>query len=184
MPRTRTTDDAPTFAEHVCLALVVEAPRHGWSLVKELAPDGAIGSIWSLSRSLTYRAVEQLEARALVERGASEPGRGPTRVTLHATADGVAATEAWLARPARHVRDLRTEFLVKATLLQRAGADVRPLLDAQRRHLAPVLASLAAAVDDEGATPVELWRRESALAASRFFERLGTQLGGAHPPST
>jgi PadR family transcriptional regulator AphA len=159
-----------SLAEHVVLALVVEEPRHGWSIVRELSPDAELGAIWSLSRPLTYRAIDQLEAKGLVTRGEPQAGQGPTRVVVEPTAAGRRASRRWLLEPVRHVRDLRTEFLLKATLLRRSGGDLRPLLDAQEQALSPVLAALVAE-PGEG-SPVALWRAESAASAQRFFDRL------------
>ncbi|MFN8052498.1 MAG: XdhC family protein [Acidimicrobiales bacterium] len=156
-----------SLAEQVCLALVVDSPRHGWALVRELDPSGELGAIWSLSRSLTYRAVDLLERKGLVTRGAAEAGRGPNRMTLTATAAGETVSAAWLEEPVRHVRDLRTEFLLKATLLQRRDGDVLRLLDAQEAALTPRLEALGNDLADR--SPVGLWRRESARAAQRFF---------------
>ena len=165
-----------SLAEHVCLALVVEESRHGWAIVRELDRGGDLGAIWSLSRALTYRAVDQLVDKGFVRRGEVEAGHGPNRVTLTATSQGRRSSDRWLATPVRHVRDLRTEFLLKATLLGRRGGDVAALVVAQEAELAPVLAALAG--DDDG-SPVGLWRRESALAAQRFFTALRTELAGS-----
>lgn len=75
----------PTFAEHVCLALVVDGVSHGWALGTLLDPAGEIGRIWSLSRPLTYRAVEQLVAKGLLVRTGRDSGRGRDRVVLAAS---------------------------------------------------------------------------------------------------
>ena len=68
-----------SLAEAVCLTLVAREPRHGWSIVKALAPDGAVGRVWSLSRPLTYRALDALAAAELIAPRGSEPGAGPPR---------------------------------------------------------------------------------------------------------
>jgi len=173
-----------SLAEHVCLALIAEEPRHGWALVKELDRDGPVGAIWSLSRALTYRAVEQLKSKGLIvpddAGGDGEASRGPSRVVLQATPAGRDETDRWLAAPVHHIRDLRTEFLVKATLSQRGGGDVLGLLDAQESVLLPVLDVLGN--DDADTTPVGVWRRESARSAQRFFAALRASLTGVREP--
>src|SRR3954468_21691290 len=122
----------PSLGEHVCLALVVDEPQHGWALVRALAPDGDLGRVWSLSRPLTYRAIDGLLQRRWIGRAGSKPGAGPRRQLLRATARGRAETERWLVAPVAHVRDVRVELLLKLALHTRTQRDPRPLLRAQR----------------------------------------------------
>lgn len=154
-----------SLADHVCLAAIAEGPTHGWALVKLLRPDGDLGRIWSLSRGLTYRSVDRLVTGADVQR--CDGGR---RATLTATPTGAAAVRRWLVAPVEHVRDLRTEFLLKLRLHERAGLDPTPLVEHQRTLLRPALDALSAAAPDDA---VGLWRHESAQAARRFLDRIG-----------
>jgi PadR family transcriptional regulator AphA len=140
-----------------------------------LAPDGEIGRIWSLTRPLTYRAIDGLVDKGLLTRRGRTAGLGRDRVVLAATAAGRRASQRWLDTPVQHLRDVRTEFLVKLALRQRAGLDNEPLLDAQQVLFEPaidVLTSSRAPVD-----LVDLWRRESARAVRRFLDQ------ALHPPS-
>ena len=73
----------------------------------------------------------------------------------------------WLDRPVEHVRDVRTELLVKLALRDRAGLDRVPLLAAQRDRFAPTLAALTTPRPDDDL--VDVWRRESARAVDRFL---------------
>jgi molybdopterin-binding protein len=169
--------DTPTLslAEHVCLALVQEGAGHGWAVGTLLAPDGEIGRIWSLSRPLTYRALEQLTDKELVRRkGESKPAGGRERQLLGITPRGRRVNDQWLAEPVEHLRDVRTELLLKLTLRQRAGLDVESLLEQQSAAFEPQIRALTTGP----AAPdlVALWRRESARAVRRF---LATALAGA-----
>ena len=155
------------MAEQVCLALVVEGVDHGWAVGALLAPDGELGRIWSLSRPLTYRALDQLVEGGLVRRVGREPGRGRARTVLAATPAGRRAARAWLETPVAHLRDVRTELLVKLELRRRAGLALAPLLDAQQEVFEPLVAALTAGRPP--ADPVALWRRESARAVARFL---------------
>jgi len=83
-----------SFAELVCLTLVIQGVAHGWALGTMLAPDGELGRIWTLSRPLTYRAVDGLVDKALVTRRGRTGGQGRERVALAATAAGRRAAEA------------------------------------------------------------------------------------------
>jgi DNA-binding PadR family transcriptional regulator len=162
--------DDLSLAEEVCLALIAERPRHGWSLVRELAPDGDIGRVWSLSRPLTYRAVDGLRDRGLVEHRGAEAGAGPMRQVLSVTQRGRRTVDRWLTNPVAHVRDVRTVLLLKLVLGQRRGRDPRPLLQAQRLAFEPHVAALRAAGRRSGADAVDLWRYESSMAAMRFLD--------------
>ena len=65
-----------------------------------LAPDGELGRIWTLSRPLTYRAIDGLVDKGLVTRRGQSSGQGRERVVLGATAAGRRRRQA-LARRAR-----------------------------------------------------------------------------------
>jgi DNA-binding PadR family transcriptional regulator len=158
-----------SLGEHVVLALLVEQPRHGWAIVRELAPGGAVGRIWSLSRPLTYRATDTLGARRLVRPSGSEQAGGPRRTILAPTAAGRRAVERWLAAPVEHPRDVRTELLLKLVLGGRLGLDTRPLLRAQRQAFRTAFAALGRAAGGPDADVVDRWRHESAEAIDRFL---------------
>jgi PadR family transcriptional regulator AphA len=164
------------LTEWVVLALLDEAPRHGFALARELQASAPVGQVWTVSRPLTYRAVDRLLEKGLIERVRHERSDegGPNRTIMRPTATGRRRVRAWRLRPVSHLRDLRSEFLVKLVLLDRVGADRRPLVEAQLDVFAPVFDQLAgrrrspARTDDA----VALWRAETAHAARRFLEAL------------
>ena len=60
------------------LALLCEANAHGWPLVRTLAPEGEIGSIWTVRRAVVYRTLDVLLERKLIEAaGVEASARGP-----------------------------------------------------------------------------------------------------------
>jgi DNA-binding PadR family transcriptional regulator len=160
-----------SFVENVVLALMLEAPTHGFSIARILGREGAIGRVYEVSRPLVYRAVDRL-----VEAGLARPLRveagdhGPPRTVVMVTGPGRRAVRTWLNLPAEHVRDIRTELLVKLALLDRSGKDPQPLLDAQRKVLEPIVAGLAELSEHAQGfdQTVTRWRYETALAALRF----------------
>jgi PadR family transcriptional regulator AphA len=158
------------LADWVCLALIAEGPTHGWAVARALAPAGAIGRVWSLSRPLTYKAVERLVADGLVARTGVDRGEGPTRTILQATPAGRRAVRRWLRRPVAHLRDVRTELLCKLVLCDRSGLDTAPLLSAQRELFAPNFAALARAARAGDADVVDRWRHASSRAVRRFLD--------------
>jgi DNA-binding PadR family transcriptional regulator len=161
------------LARDVVLALIVQQPRHGWALHEELAPHGEIGRAWTLSRQLVYRAIDTLEADGLVKRAKPKDGGGADKVIISPTAKGKSHITAWLNQPVEHLRDVRTELVVKMMLRERAGLSAQSFLAAQRDALTPVLQSIESSPSD---TPVNMWRRESASAVKRFLTRLEKSL--------
>jgi DNA-binding PadR family transcriptional regulator len=157
-----------TLGEAVCLTLVASEPRHGWSIVKVLAPDGEIGRVWSLSRPLTYRALDALATAELIEPRGSAPGAGPPRTIWRATPKGRRVARVWLRRPVAHLRDMRTEFLLKLQL----GAPPAELARDQLAAFAPAFAGLKRAARAEPDDIVARWRVESAEATRRFLDSL------------
>jgi PadR family transcriptional regulator AphA len=172
----------PSFAEWVCLALVSQKVSHGWALGTMLAADGELGRIWTLSRPLTYRAIDGLVDKRLVTRRGQAAGRGRDRVVLAPTASGRRLANRWLDTPVEHLRDVRTELLVKLALRERAGLDSTELLAAQQAAFAPTIDVLTSSGPDDDV--VDVWRRESARAVRRFLEQAlkpATQASPAKP---
>ena len=162
------------FAEWVCLTLITQGVSHGWALGTMLAPDGELGRIWTLSRPLTYRAVDGLVDKGLITRTGHAAGRGRDRVILDVTPAGGRLVGPWLDRPVEHLRDVRTELLVKLHLRDRAGRDNRDLLAVQQRLFEPAIDALTSTAADDDL--VDVWRRESARAVRRFLDQ------ALHPP--
>lgn len=157
------------LGRRVCLALADEGVEHGWTMVKLLAPDGELGRIWSLSRPLTYRAISTLVDDALLARAGPVAGRGPDRQPVRVTRAGSRSNADWLGRPVDHVRDFRTELLLKLELRRRRRWGLHELVAAQLDHIEPTLRSMLAAREPD---IVGRWRREQARAARRFLEKL------------
>jgi PadR family transcriptional regulator AphA len=168
-----------TSGEYCVLALLVEAPRHGWGLATVLARDGELGSIWSMARPLVYTSLRRLEGDAYIETAGIERGdRGPHRVIFRPTTKGENAIREWLEQPVEHVRDIRSLFLVKVVLAQRLGLDPEPLLVTQRALMAPFVAFLEARLEDVDpiAEPTEAtvlhFRLETARTTVRFIDHM------------
>src|SRR5262245_12243769 len=95
MARVRT--DVLLLGEWACLGILADRPSHGYDVSLRLAPGGDVGRVWSLSRSLTYRALDQLAERGLVQSVAEERGRaGGNRTILAPTRQGRARLRRWL----------------------------------------------------------------------------------------
>jgi DNA-binding PadR family transcriptional regulator len=157
------------LAEWLVLALLAEGATHGWPIVRELSRQGPIGTIWTVPRAKVYRAIERLEELALVLPGDPVEGDGPARTLLHLAPGAARTVTRWLGRPVGHLRDMRSELLVKLVLRERRGLDLGPLI---RRQRAALLDQVEALSNQAGDSIVALWRSESARSAQRFLDQL------------
>jgi PadR family transcriptional regulator AphA len=170
----RTTEQQLLLGEWACLGILYPAPSHGFAIAARLKPKGDVGRVWSLSRALTYRALDQLASRGYIHAVGEEPGiAGGNRTILAATRSGRAQLRKWLNTPVVHLRDLRSELLLKLIIADICGIGIGPMLDRQHAHIQQMAQSIAGQVADEAPTDVvDLWRNEASQAALRYLTRL------------
>jgi DNA-binding PadR family transcriptional regulator len=169
----RTSEHQLLLGEWACLGILYPTPTHGFAIAARLKPAGDVGRVWSLSRALTYRSLEQLAVRDYIRPVGEEPGiAGGNRTILAPTRSGRAQLRKWLATPVVHLRDLRSELLLKLVLAENCDVDISGMLDAQREHIAELAESIAAHIEHGTKDVVDLWRIESSQAAVRFLDRL------------
>ncbi len=169
----RTRGPGLLLGEWACLGALVDSPAHGFAVARRLTPDGDLGRVWTLSRPLTYRACNTLLERELIVEKGDEPGEpGPNRTILGPTRKGRAALRRWLGEPVTHLRDVRSELLLKLVLCDLVGVEREPLLHAQRALAEPLAEQLAAAATEDDTDPVALWRIEASMAVVRFLDRM------------
>ena len=190
----RSSEEQLLLGEWACLGILYQAPTHGFAIAARLKPDGDVGRVWSLSRALTYRSLEQLTTRGFVHAVAQEQGiAGGNRTVLAATRTGRARLRRWLASPVAHLRDVRSELLLKLIIAELCSVDIDPMLREQRSLIgemaramstatAPTVGSNTRAGTTVAGDPgrdnttthdvVALWRLESSQAALRFLDRL------------
>ncbi len=170
----RTTEQKLLLGEWACLGILYPAPTHGFAIAARLKPGSDIGRVWSLSRPLTYRSLDQLSAQGFVRTVGEEPGlAGGNRTILAATRSGRAALRKWLGTPVSHLRDLRSELLLKLVLAEQCNVDISSMLVEQRVQISAIADALAE--QSNGISPVDvvaLWRTESSQAALRFLDHL------------
>ncbi len=171
----RTRDDQLLLGEWACLGALYPAPTHGFAIAGRLKPEGDIGRVWSMSRALTYRALDQLTERGLAQVVGEEPGiAGGNRTILAATRSGRARLRQWLQTPVAHLRDVRSELLLKIVLAEQCGVDIAGMLAEQRARVA----AQVDAFDQHDVRDVEvhdvvmMWRRESARSVLHFLDAL------------
>jgi DNA-binding PadR family transcriptional regulator len=163
------------LGECASLGILYTGPTHGFAIAARLKPTGDVGRVWSLSRPLTYRALEQLAARGFVHAIGEEPGiAGGNRTILAATRSGRAHLRKWLNTPVQHLRDLRSELLLKLVIADICGIDITAMLQRQRDHIEQLADVLREQTKNDSGHPdvVALWRSESSQAALRFLDAL------------
>jgi PadR family transcriptional regulator AphA len=163
-----------SLSDWAVLGVVAQRPTHGWPVVRALAADGTLGRVWTVGRPVVYRSLTTLADAGLIEPAGDAPGvRGPQRTIMRVTRSGRSALRKWLATPVVHVRDIRTEFLLKLALLDEANEPHRELVNRQLAALAPVFDAMSARTKgDAFERALALWRREQALAVQRFLRSL------------
>jgi hypothetical protein len=124
-----------SLTEWLVLCIAAEKPTHGFAISAQLGRVTVLGLIREL--------------------GPERSSAGPVRQLCEATPAGRQLARAWLGRPVRHGRDVRSELLAKLALLDRAGADAGGLVRAQRDQLVPVAGGLP---DSTGAQRERLGR--------------------------
>ncbi len=162
------------LGEWACLGLLYQKPSHGFAIAARLKPGSDIGRIWSLTRPLTYRALEQLQIHGYVEEAGEEAGlAGGNRTLLTITKPGRAMFRTWINTPVVHLRDMRSELLLKLVLADECGIDIAAMLKTQRKNIKTLLRNIENSLDGNDTNDtVHKWRREIAEATLRFIDSL------------
>ena len=161
-----------SLPEWLVLAIIGQQSAHGFAVAQRTAPGGDLGRIWQVPKAVVYRAIGRLLDAGLIVPEGTEPGLGPQRTVYTVTADGRQAGDRWLHSPVEHVRQIRSELLLKLALLDRAGENPAGLLAAQRAVLEPIAQAIEArcAVSTGFDSTLLAWRRATAVAALDFLD--------------
>lgn len=163
-----------SLPEWLVLTILSQQPAHGFAVAQLTAADGELGRVWQIPKAVVYRAIGRLLDAGLIAPEGTEPGLGPQRTVYTVTADGRAAAGRWLFAPVEHVREIRSELLLKLALLDRAGENPAPLLRAQRAVLEPLVGAIESRrARSDGFDAILLaWRRATAVAALDFLDTI------------
>ncbi|MCU1462007.1 MAG: transcriptional regulator, PadR-like family [Acidimicrobiales bacterium] len=157
------------------LGVIGEGRTHGFAVGRELGAGGDLGRVWTVHRPIVYRSLAHLERVGLIEPVASVAGAGgPQKTVMRITPAGRRRLRRWLEEPVDHVRDVRSQLLLKLALLDRGGRDPAVLVRRQRATIAAVVERLAAQARASTGfdAVVARWRLESARAVQRFLASL------------
>jgi DNA-binding PadR family transcriptional regulator len=109
-----------SLTEWVVLCVAAEKPAHGFATAGQLGRGSALGTVWHVARPQVYRSLERLARLGLIhEVGRERSSTGPIRQLSEVSPAGRELAAAWLRRPTRHGRDIRSELLVKLSLPDR-----------------------------------------------------------------
>jgi DNA-binding PadR family transcriptional regulator len=161
-----------SLAEWLVLVILSQQVAHGFAVAQLTAGGGDLGRVWQVPKAVVYRAIGRLHEAGLIEPEGTEPGLGPQRTVYTATPHGRQFARRWLYTPVEHVREIRSQLLIKLALLDRAGEDPAELLGAQREVLVPLAQALEAGHARSAGFDATLlaWRRATAVAALDFLD--------------
>ena len=93
---------------------------------------------------------------------------------IEVTAEGREKVRDWLVDPVEHVRDARSELMLKLLFLDRRGLAPDALLGAQRERFREQERQLRGVLDESDgfSRTLALWRVENTAAAVRFVDAL------------
>jgi DNA-binding PadR family transcriptional regulator len=177
---TSVPDHRLSTGDWAILAVLSEAPTHGFYLAQLFARRAELGFIWTIQRPQIYRGLEYLEAYGFITPLRQEESEaGPKRTLYAATKTGKRALTTWLSHPVEHVREGRSELLLKLVFLERRKLSPKKLLQAQRKQFERVRKTYQEQlVIAKSAERIVLkWRLETLQAALRFIGQQLTMKG-------
>lgn len=161
--------------DQTVLALVVEQPRHGFAIFKELEHDPSLSFVVNIRRPLVYRSLNALSDAKLIKPSKVEPGdQGSSRTVYAATASGKNKTDRWLSEVVTHPRDARIELLSKFVLRSRRGMPNAALARRQRAAFSKIATELRKSIQlaESDAKLVARWRYETVNAMIRLLQTI------------
>jgi DNA-binding PadR family transcriptional regulator len=170
-----TAEPSMSLPEWLVLAILSQQPMHGFAVAQLTAAGGDLGRVWRIPKAVIYRAIGRLVEAGLAVPEGTQQGLGPQRTVFAATPAGREAAQRWLHTPVEHIRDMRSQLLLKLALLDRAGDDPSDLLRRQREVLEPIARAIEARHPQGGGFDATLlaWRRATAVAALEFLDMVG-----------
>jgi len=163
----------PSVLDQMVLAIIGEAPKHGFAISKELEHDPSLAAVIRIRRPLVYRSINCLLAAKLIRESKVEPGdQGSQRVIYMATAIGKAASTTWLNAVVEHPRDARIELLAKFVLRSRRKLKNQQLAKRQKKlfELQAAKLKISAEMATDDVRLVSLWRVENINAMIRLLD--------------
>ncbi len=121
--------------EVALLGFLVEGPRHGYAMYKELTNASDLWLVWRMKQGQFYALLTRLERLGMLSsfKSKEETGR-PPRKMYRLTSAGMAAFEQWVTTPVARGRQFRLDLLVKLYFAQQQGTEnIDALLNEQQK---------------------------------------------------
>lgn len=97
--------------EYVLLGSVFSGPMHGYDILQFTR--SALGTTWYVGTSQMYLLLKRLEQKGLLESSVEPQTNRPSKRIFSLTSLGENAFLSWLNSPTKHIRSIRTEFMIK-----------------------------------------------------------------------
>jgi PadR family transcriptional regulator AphA len=157
------------------LAFLSEGKAHGFKVAAAFDKRQLLGNVWYVQRPQVYRSLGYLQEEGLVKPLKPELGNtGPPKLCYQITKQGQSHVAMWLSRPVEHLREGRSELLLKLLFMQRQSKDTQSFLEQQRNVFQQIQAGLLKLIEDAGEDKkmILLWRLSMARAAVAFIDEL------------
>jgi len=182
--------DAAAPARYILLGLLLEGPRHGYALMRDVEETAPLGRVIHLTSSNLYAQLIRLEHDGLVHKKNEDYGPRPARHIFTLTEQGRALVLRWAEEPVARPRDMHIDFPLKLYVSWRLDVRrARALVARQRTVFTTYIARLeSAATTGTGAfspsavlfdTLVDDARLERARAAVRWLDHCDRTLTSA-----
>jgi DNA-binding PadR family transcriptional regulator len=161
--------------EPALLGVLRGGPIHGYELYKRVTEE--LAPIWHLGRSQMYAIVNDYAARGWIRTRVEVQGLRPSKKILELTPAGRKAFEAWMAQPARGLREFRVDFFARLYFARSSGrAKMEHLINQQIAESRQELQRLEKGIllpqnaEDEFRQAVRNFRIEQLRAALHWLE--------------
>ncbi|MBI5034234.1 MAG: PadR family transcriptional regulator [Chloroflexi bacterium] len=130
-------------SSYALLGLLLNEPHHGYELYQDLSDPAGLGQVWHLGMSQMYAELKVLETKGWVKATLELQDARPSKKVFELTKVGRTAFREWMTTPARGMREMRIEFIVRLYFARMEGtAAVNELIKRQEKSLCSELESL------------------------------------------
>ncbi len=105
--------DAAAPARYILLALLLDGPRHGYALMRDVDPAMPLGKVIHLASSHLYAQLIRLEHDGLVHKKNEDGGPRPARHVFTLTEQGRETVLRWAEETVAKPRDMHIDFPLK-----------------------------------------------------------------------
>lgn len=105
--------DAAAPARYILLGLLLDGPRHGYALMRDVEETMPLGKVIHLASSHLYALLTRLEHDGLVYKKNEDSGSRPARHVFTLTDQGRETVLRWAEEPVAKPRDMHIDFPLK-----------------------------------------------------------------------